>query len=378
MSNNQQIEDASYTPVENRALATLPVANRAVLTREALDRATEERRLLGEYIASNMILEVDYGTVPGTNKRTLYKPGAEKLTQLFQCTPHYVLEDKKEDWTAPLFFYRYSCQLLNVHGVAVEEGVGCCSSWESKYRFRNESKKCPACGKATIIKSKAEYGGGWYCNKKRDGCGAKFGDDAPGIVDQKTGQVDNPEIYDQINTILKMAKKRALIDAAISLTRCSDLFTAGGGDDDQGGNNKGKKPAGAAAGGGLQDKDLVDTLAKTYRQAKTRADVLLVNKQVDENHDKLTPKGKEHLLGIAREVWKSLPEDPNASPATTPADQILANLKKLGLTWSQWAPTATQLLDRETLKALPAGWGLNHLKPADLDKLLQKTNQLAN
>jgi hypothetical protein len=34
---------------------------------------------------------------------------------------------------------------------------------------------CPACGKVgTVIKGSAQYGGGWLCWKKRDGCGTKW------------------------------------------------------------------------------------------------------------------------------------------------------------------------------------------------------------
>ncbi len=34
---------------------------------------------------------------------------------------------------------------------------------------------CPTCGKSeSVIKSKAEYGGGWCCYKKKNGCGAKW------------------------------------------------------------------------------------------------------------------------------------------------------------------------------------------------------------
>ena len=33
---------------------------------------------------------------------------------------------------------------------------------------------CPACGADAIIKSKAEWGGGWVCFKKKGGCGVKW------------------------------------------------------------------------------------------------------------------------------------------------------------------------------------------------------------
>jgi hypothetical protein len=44
-------------------------------------------------------------------------------------------------------------------------------------------------------------------------------------IDTTQYQVTNPDVFDQVNTILKMAKKRALVDAALSAGRLSDLFT---------------------------------------------------------------------------------------------------------------------------------------------------------
>jgi hypothetical protein len=40
-----------------------------------------------------------------------------------------------------------------------------------------------------------------------------------------TYRIDNDDIFSQVNTLLKMAKKRALVDAALSAGRLSDLFT---------------------------------------------------------------------------------------------------------------------------------------------------------
>ena len=38
-------------------------------------------------------------------------------------------------------------------------------------------------------------------------------------------RIENDEIFSQRNTLLKMAKKRALVDAALSAGRLSDMFT---------------------------------------------------------------------------------------------------------------------------------------------------------
>jgi hypothetical protein len=126
-------------------------------------------------------------------------------------------------------------------GTIVGSGVGSCNSHESRYRYRNASRTCPVCGQAAIIKGKAEYGGGWVCFKKKSGCGSKFNDADPAIAGQQVGKVENPDVADLVNTILKMAKKRALIDATLSVTRCSGLFT-------QDEEVQGYDPEGASAG----------------------------------------------------------------------------------------------------------------------------------
>ena len=178
----------------------------------------------------HMVLGHDYGVIPGTGtKPTLLKPGAEKILRLFnpplvdmyEIAPH-------EDWDKPLFHYRTTCRLyvVGTHPlVQVGEGVGECNSMESKYRWREQSRSCPNCGAEAIIKSKAEYGGGWRCFRKKGGCGGKWDDGADLIEGQKVGRVENDDIYSQVNTLLKMAKKRALVDAALSVGRLSEIFT---------------------------------------------------------------------------------------------------------------------------------------------------------
>jgi hypothetical protein len=107
----------------------------------------------------------------------------------------------------------------------VATGLGSCSSYESKYRYRDSKRKCPECGQPTIIKGKEEYGGGWLCFAKRGGCGAKFPDLDEAITGQQIGRTDNEDIADFKNTVIKMAKKRAKVDAVLSATRSSGIFT---------------------------------------------------------------------------------------------------------------------------------------------------------
>jgi len=177
-------------------------------------------------VHATMVKDMDYGVIPGTQKPTLLKPGAEKIAKLLGLADQYIILDQQEDWKAGFFRYLIKCQLIHVsNGVVISEGLGECNSLESKYRWRESKRKCPLCEAEAIIKGKEEYGGGWICFKKQGGCGAKFVDGDPEIEEQKIGRMENDDIYSQVNTLLKMAKKRALVDAALSAGRLSDVFT---------------------------------------------------------------------------------------------------------------------------------------------------------
>src|SRR5205085_1753732 len=67
--------------------------------------------------------------------------------------------------------------------------------------------------------------GGWLCFAKKGGCGAKFLAGDPNIESQPTGRVLNPDIADQVNTIQKMAQKRALVAATLLAVNASEFFT---------------------------------------------------------------------------------------------------------------------------------------------------------
>jgi hypothetical protein len=117
---------------------------RAMILADALDQENEQRSLLKAYVERHMQEGTDFGVIPGTKNKTLLKPGAEKLTQLFRCTPRFRLDEKIEDWQSGLFYYRFCCQILTQSDeVVVAEGVGSCSSYESKYRWRTQDRACP-------------------------------------------------------------------------------------------------------------------------------------------------------------------------------------------------------------------------------------------
>jgi len=165
-----------------------------------------------------------YGTIPGCGpKKTLLKPGAEKLCLLFRMDPQY---DHQDAYDGQHLTINSKCTLYHIPtGQRLASGEGSCSTKEGKYAFREQSRVCPACGQPTIIKGKEEYGGGWLCFKKKGGCGQKWQDGAPEIEGQAVGKVPNENVADQYNTVLKMANKRSLVAAVLNATATSDIFT---------------------------------------------------------------------------------------------------------------------------------------------------------
>lgn len=163
-----------------------------------------------------------YGVVPGCgNKPSLLKPGAEKLSLTFRLRP--VMGDGDidvVDMGNGHREYRVRCHILNAGGMEMATGVGSASTMESKYRYRNASdyeltgEDIPEDAK----ERKDEY--------RRKGFGMKKIDGVWEWVKYKSdGKVENPDIADTYNTVLKMAKKRAYVDGILSATAASDLFT---------------------------------------------------------------------------------------------------------------------------------------------------------
>jgi len=54
----------------------------------------------------------DYGTIPGTNKPTLYKPGGEKISMLMGLRSEFEVVESKRDFDTGFFQYQVRCKLL--------------------------------------------------------------------------------------------------------------------------------------------------------------------------------------------------------------------------------------------------------------------------
>lgn len=212
-------------PEDARRLPAVRV-HEAMVTRAevSVDEVVAQRDKIKDVMARVMVENVHYGRIPGVQKPSLLKPGAEVLNVTFRFAPSYRSERIFSDDGHLTVVAK--CTLTHApSGMVLGEGEGLCSTRESRYAYRNAGRVCPECGQEAIIKGKAEYGGGWVCFKKRGGCGAKYADDDQRIVEQPTGKVANPELPDAWNTCLKMADKRALVAAILNCTAASDIFT---------------------------------------------------------------------------------------------------------------------------------------------------------
>lgn len=304
---------------------------RALVLAEALTQEAEQRQLLMQYVAHHMVEGTDYGVIPGTERKdkdgkpaptpkALLKPGAEKLTELFRCTPKFRQTKCIEDWDKPLFFYEFECLIEQRDtGAVLAHGVGSCNSRESKYRWRNADRACPACGAAAIKRSKfppkddPDGTPGWYCFAKAGGCGANYGHDDAAITGQAVGRVENPDVADAVNSILKIAKKRALVDAAIALARCSDLFTQDV-EDFAGDEPARPRPDASAEPRAAVDTALFDRLAGAIRGAGTEDACKAAFAEVNANKGRLTPRQLAELTAL-KDAVKARLTPPPADPA---------------------------------------------------------------
>lgn len=160
--------------------------------------------LIQEVMQQVMKPDVHYGAIPGCgDKPTLLKAGAEKLAATFRLSVNPEVEDLS---TSDEVRYRVRVNLIAVNGALVGSGIGECSSNETKYKWRgsvceSEFNETPENKRRTVWKK------GWQ-NKP----------------DYQLKQV-RTEPADIANTVLKMAKKRGLVDVVLTSTAASDLFT---------------------------------------------------------------------------------------------------------------------------------------------------------
>lgn len=157
--------------------------------------------LMQDVMAEVMKDGTHYGTIPGTKSKSLYKAGAEKLMATFRLAGDPDVTDLSKDGEIA---YRVKVRLTTANGQFIGAGIGECSSSEEKYSWR-------------LAVCDEEYDD--TPESRRRIKYAKW----QGRVEKKKQVRTNPA--DVANTILKMAKKRAQVDAVITATAASDIFT---------------------------------------------------------------------------------------------------------------------------------------------------------
>lgn len=124
-----------------------------------------------QVVHSQLKPKVDFGVIPGTgSKPSLLKPGAEKILMLLGLSSEYEIIEQIQDYEEGFFAYTIRC-ILTKNGQVITEGLGHCNSKEKKYESDKQDK------------------------------------------------------YMLGNTCLKMAKKRAQVDAALTVGSLSNIFT---------------------------------------------------------------------------------------------------------------------------------------------------------
>ncbi|MEW6057274.1 MAG: hypothetical protein AB1540_11750 [Bdellovibrionota bacterium] len=144
------------------------------LTRDRIEEMRNQLALLQEFVAKVMIRGEHYGIIPGTQKPTLLKAGAEFLREAYGFEVRSICVDKKfipadgEDRERDYVEFTYRVELFQ-NGVSVGVCEGSCNNYERRY--------------------------------------------------------EKLSAFSVMNTIQKMAQKRAYVGAVISATRSSNIFT---------------------------------------------------------------------------------------------------------------------------------------------------------
>ena len=147
----------------------------------------------------------DYGKIPGCgDKPTLLNPGAEKILMALGITSSYELIEHTENFEGKGFFaYTVKCILFK-NGSKITEGLGHANSKEKKWalEFVYEKDLPQGSDKELLKKKKFETSKGTFYKYEVEA-----------------------DANSKANTILKMAKKRAQIDAVLTVASLSEIFT---------------------------------------------------------------------------------------------------------------------------------------------------------
>jgi hypothetical protein len=137
------VEAVEAAPVEvpkdlqERAAGVVVPAYEAV----PLDTLIERVNLLKELMKRCMVEGQHHGTIPGTKKPSLWKPGAELICTLFQLGARYPKNSMLIERENGHFLFTLTCELFHIPtGRVVGEGVGAGSTMEYRFRIQTEDR----------------------------------------------------------------------------------------------------------------------------------------------------------------------------------------------------------------------------------------------
>ncbi len=101
--------------------------------RARIEEETEQRKLITEFISKHMKEGIDYGKIKVKtrdgreveSKPSLFKPGSEKFCSLFHLRPVFTRDDETWEMSGKIpGLFTYKCQLIAPNGTVVGEGRG--------------------------------------------------------------------------------------------------------------------------------------------------------------------------------------------------------------------------------------------------------------
>lgn len=165
----------------------------------------EKIRLLQKTIQEVLVENIDYGKIPGCgDKPTLFKSGAEKILITFSLQSTYDIIQCTENFDGKGFFSYTVKSYLWANGVKITEGLGHCNSKETKFAYKwvVASKLPPELDPELLPRREKQGQYGRYFEYRIE-----------------------EDVNSKANTLLKMAKKRAQVDAVLTVANLSELFT---------------------------------------------------------------------------------------------------------------------------------------------------------
>lgn len=164
--NKSDVNELTNETAMKESSTSVPI----VINDSAVAELVYQRTELNKFIKACLVESVDFGIIPGSKNPSLYKPGAEKLAKLFKLGSKIADCSKEIDIPNGWAMFSYTIEIFHIPtGTSIAQCEGSANNKEKKYISRN--------------------------------------------------------VTDMLNTLQKMAQKRAYVGAIIIATGASDFFT---------------------------------------------------------------------------------------------------------------------------------------------------------